>query len=363
MKVSVIGCGYIGKIHLTWLSGLENIKILAIDKKERHETLNKDMFPPELQDEIAANELQKIEFTKQLKFGDVNIVCINTPFDDSLNKLDTSNLFSVVNEFLRLTTSEILIIRSTLDQEFASHLRDLSCDRIFVMPEFLREGSAIVDFHRQDTLILGGCLPSIPKDHILFRFPVWKNFKYSTYAEAVAFKLLSNMYHAAKITLANEWGRVLKSNGFSSLKFHDMLGAFPELNFSEYYTKPGSPFGGPCLPKDTREFVNNLSGNINVIPLISSIITSNEEHTKFLCSLIKLQLSKNKAWFPITEFKFATNDDRDSPYVKIKEMLSSEGYIIAENRYLAEDDFIILPNKKYSEFAGSNTIYIDELIN
>ena len=106
-----------------------------------------------------------------------------------------------------------------------------------------------------------------------------------------------------------------------------------------------------------------MSGDKNVIPLISSIITSNEEHIKFMFGIVKSLLGENKAWFPVTEFKFATNDDRDSPYLVIKEMLSAEGYVRTERRYLAANDFIILPNKKYAKLAGDNTIYIDELIN
>ncbi len=72
-------------------------------------------------------------------------------------------------------------------------------------------------------------------------------------AESV--KHISNVFHAVKLTFANEAGAILAAYGVDAREALRLLCEDRVLNISPAYLRPGFAFGGSCLPKDVRSFV------------------------------------------------------------------------------------------------------------
>ena len=76
---------------------------------------------------------------------------------------------------------------------------------------------------------------------------------------------------------------------------------------------PGSAFGGSCLPKDVRgiqQFARSLNQDL---PVLNSIIHSNNSHICHIVDIIKSQQGKKVGFLGVT-FKTGTDDMRESPY-------------------------------------------------
>jgi len=138
-------------------------------------------------------------------------------------------------------------------------------------------------------------------------------------------KYVDNSWHALKIGFANEVGNLCKS---FALDAHEVMKIFcrdEKLNISPAYLLPGFAFGGSCLPKDLRALAYHAKMNDLELPIMASILPSNEIQVARGLQLIMDNGHKRIGVLGFS-FKAGTDDLRESPVVEIIERLIGKGY-------------------------------------
>ncbi len=140
-------------------------------------------------------------------------------------------------------------------------------------------------------------------------------------------KYVDNTWHAVKVAFANEIGKLCKAMSVDS---HDVMNIFVKdlkLNLSPYYLKPGFAFGGSCLPKDVRGMEGLAKRNGVTLPLVSSLLPSNDGQLEHAFNLVRASGRKKVGVLGIT-FKSGTDDLRESPIIELIGMLSEAGVAV-----------------------------------
>jgi len=218
-------------------------------------------------------------------------------------------------------------------------------------PEFMREGSAIDDFLQPSHTIFGAAQPvelkplrelykDLPGPRFETSIPVAEMVKYA-----------SNAFHAMKIGFANEIGTLCKHLEVDTESVTRIFTSDTKLNISPAYLSPGFAFGGSGLPKDVRALTHRAKELDLRLPLIESILSSNDEHLGRAAEMI-LQTGKTKIAMLGLSFKSATDDLRESPHVRLVKRLLGEG-----RRVQIWYDHVSL-----GRLVGSNRQYIEEVI-
>ena len=194
-------------------------------------------------------------------------------------------------------------------------------------PEFLREGTAVYDFNHPPKTVIGqidsasGDLVASLYAHLdapLIRTDI-------NVAEMI--KYADNIWHALKVSFGNEIGQICKSLGIDSHKVMDIFCQDTKLNISPYYLSPGFAFGGSCLPKDVRALTYKGKTMDLQLPVLNSILPSNQIHIEIGLRMI-LKAGNKKIGFLGFSFKQGTDDLRESPIIELIERLLGKGYDI-----------------------------------
>jgi UDPglucose 6-dehydrogenase len=217
---------------------------------------------------------------------DAIFVCVSTP-EGRHGRLDCENVRAVLERLASARFAQPVAIRSTVRvgfMEAATH--DFPSLRLVYFPEFLRERSRLQWSACPDRLVLGGN----PRDceAILSCFDWVENAPrlLMTFREAELGKLAHNAYIATKVSFTNEIERTCEANGASAAQVMRVVTADRRVQ-SEEHLRPGlGPYGGSCVPKDTRELLaatnsrlllaveevnNRLRGGVSAIASVSDL--------------------------------------------------------------------------------------------
>ncbi|MCY4744642.1 nucleotide sugar dehydrogenase [Pelomonas sp. UHG3] len=373
MKVSVFGLGYVGAVSCACLPELGH-DVIGVDINPLKVQLIASGQSPVVEEGIeeligAAVKAGKLTATNDVAAAvqgtEVSLISVATPslpnYMPDLTALDAV-VGQIGAEIAKKDGHHTLVIRSTVAPgttraRIAPLLEQAAGrkigDRLSLVfnPEFLREGSSVADFHNPPQTIVGS-LDEAGVDVMKRLYTgVPGSFVAADVGVAESVKYLCNVFHALKIVFANEAGAVLKEAGLDS---RDVLALFCEdkqLNISKAYLRPGFAFGGSCLPKEVKGFLTIAREQGVDIPVLGSLLTSNDAHIGRAFDLIAANGRKPVALFGLA-FKPGTDDLRDSPLVVLAEKLLGKGFDLA-----IYDKFV-----KIARLLGKNKEYIDREI-
>jgi len=336
VKLAILGLGFVGTTSLIGFTKL-GFEVCGIEKnQERLQGFIKGKIPfydRELQERF--NEYKGIMFSENIREVDDDIkdflICVETPLVD--NTLDLSSVKEVVEDICTTFKNKNIWLRSTTDNpdeiKLLSETVSKSKNRLFLYPEFMREGSCWKDFFDPAFTILAG--NDVEKTYFYEKLKHhFKNTFTCNLAEAITVKIASNAFHALKVTFANELKFLRYSNQINLKKVMEIFTSDTKLNISKKYLSPGEPFSGPCLKKDTLALSSSLNDEIRESSIIRQIDESNEKQIEIMVMKIMNINEKNIGFYGL-EFKKGSGDIRNSYLIRIIKKLSDKNIFIYDN--------------------------------
>jgi GDP-mannose 6-dehydrogenase len=352
MNIAIIGLGYVGIVTGTCLSSIgHRVYGCDISQKKVNLLLNGTMpFLEPGSDELLEQGLSRKTFFAAtdinlvLDNADTVFICVGTPSkkDGSVNLSFLEKVTEQIGEYLHKTSRWIgVCVRSTIPVGTIGNIviptLEVSSGKISgkdfgvaFCPEFLREGNAIDDFLNPPVTVVA----STDKRMQLEMTKLWRtlpgNFSILnvSFENAEMCKYAANAFHALKISFANEIGLLSTQFGADGKKVMDILISDTTLNISPKYLKPGFAFGGSCLPKDLRALEAMAAQSEIKLPLIESILTSNDSIIDINAKMI-LRYGRGVLGFAGITFKDGTDDLRESSVLKLIYLLHDQGKQIA----------------------------------
>jgi GDP-mannose 6-dehydrogenase len=372
-SISVFGLGYVGSVSAACFAHVGH-QVIGVDvSPAKVEALSAGRSPiveARMSELMAEGQKSgRLRATTDpavaVRESDISFVCVGTPSLRS-GKLDLGYVERVVREIgaalKQKKSHHVIVLRSTVlpgtteslvipAVEEASGLRAGVDFSVCYNPEFMREGSAVADFHQPPYTILGA---QNPKDLALLRElyrtvsgPVFE----TSIQVAEMVKYVSNAFHALKVTFANEVGTLCQHLGLDTEAVTRIYTSDTKLNISPAYLSPGFAFGGSCLPKDLRALAYRAKELDLALPLLDSVLRSNAIHVDRAVDAV-LRTNKKKIAVLGLSFKAGTDDLRESPQVQVIKRLLGEG---CQVRVWDRDVSL-------GRLAGSNRQYIEEVI-
>jgi UDPglucose 6-dehydrogenase len=170
LKISVIGCGYVGLVTGACLADTGNdVVCVDVDQAKIDQLLagGVPIYEPGLADLIErARENGCIDFTSDrrrgVEHGDVIFITVGTPMSES-GEADLSYVYSVADDIgSHMDRYKVVVDKSTVPVGTADEVRAIIRNKakhefdVVSNPEFLKEGTAIADFMKPDRVVIGG---------------------------------------------------------------------------------------------------------------------------------------------------------------------------------------------------------------
>ena len=346
-SVSVFGLGYVGVVCSACLYQRGH-SVIGVDVNEekvdivssgRSPIVEKDVEAM-LEEGVNAGRIRATTDSREAVLGsEISFVCVGTP-SKANGSLDLTFVEKVSREIGAALREKhiyhIVVIRSTvlpgtIEGIVVPALEETSGKKagegfgVAMNPEFLRESTAVYDFNNPPKTVVGA-LSEADADSVLDLYEGLPGFTVKTSIKvAEAVKYTDNVFHALKVTFANEIGMICKSLGIDSHAVMDIFCQDTKLNLSPYYLKPGFAFGGSCLPKDVRALTYK-AGRLDIdTPVLNAITESNRKQIDRALRHV-IGVGKKRIGVLGFAFKSGTDDLRESPVVELIELLIGKGY-------------------------------------
>jgi GDP-mannose 6-dehydrogenase len=373
MKISVIGLGYVGTVAAGCLARMGH-DVVGVDIEQRKVDLIAQGRSPIVEPEIGEILRQQVlaghlhattDVTAAVRHADIAMICVGTPAMPG-GGLELGYLKRVAEQIGAALREHpgapIIVVRSTVLPgttrehvvpilEKVSGLHAGADFGVCMNPEFLREGSAVADFHNPQMTVIGeinrasgdvlaSICADLPGEIVRTELETAEMVKYTC-----------NAWHALKIGFANETGTLCKAYGVDSHRVMDIVCMDRKLNISTAYMRPGFAFGGYCLPKDLRALLSAGRRAEVATPILSAVLPSNDLQIERAVEAV-VATGHHKVGILGISFKAGTDDLRGSPVVELAERLLGKGF----------DLRVYDSNVNLARVNGANRNYIVERI-
>ncbi len=294
MRLTVIGCGYVGLVTGACLAAAGHEVFCTDIDANRIDQLKSGKVPiyEEHLDRVLKSAVadKKISYTadagEAIRSGEVIFICVGTPPKDT-GEADLSAIDHVARQIAQeARTPKLVIEKSTvpaltgmqLQKALAAYSGKVNF-QVASNPEFLREGTAVYDFFHPDRIVVGVEDPAsadklrevyAPILQRKFRCPIHTancptgtrgELLITTISSAELIKHASNSFLALKISYANVIADLCERIGADVEEVTHAMGLDPRIGTQ--FLKAGLGFGGFCFPKDIQAFIH-LASSVGV---------------------------------------------------------------------------------------------------
>jgi len=336
--VAVIGAGYVGLPTAATLAHFGHRVVLAEREPAKLSALRAGRMPivEAGLDELVAGVVAagNLSFTESavdaVAGAEFVFLCVATP-QSADGSADLSYVEAAAKEIGdSLQSGAIVVNKSTVPVGSADMVeRVIGRSDIGVVsnPEFLREGTAVVDSLNPDRIVVGANdARAAAKVGELFsstRAPLIVTD--ATTSETI--KYASNAFLATKLSFVNALAGLCEEVGADARDVLLGLGYDKRIGFE--FLRPGPGWGGSCLPKDTRALLH-IAGEAGYdFSLLAGAIASNDEQLSRVVGKVEAACGGSADGATIAvwglTFKAGTDDRRDSPSLQIAHRLADLG--------------------------------------
>ncbi len=339
MKLSVIGCGYVGLVSGVCFADAGHDVICIDNNPEKINSLQNNKVPiyePGLEELLLKNSINFIlNIGKEIENSDIILIAVGTPTSDS-GEADLSQIFQCAEEIGNfINPGTLVIVKSTVPvgtcDEIEKIIHENSTHSDFTVvsnPEFLREGNAISDFVNPDRIVVG-LKDNNKKDIILDLYSkiISKDkILFTTRRSSELIKYASNSMLAMRIIFINEIADLCEKIGADVTDIAKGMGL--DQRIGPHFLEPGPGFGGSCFPKDARALIESGKKFNAPQSLLESVIEGNEKRKKNISKKVLEKLDtkveKEVGILGVT-FKAETDDIREAPSLIVIPDLIKEG--------------------------------------
>jgi UDPglucose 6-dehydrogenase len=349
MKISVVGCGYLGAVHAASMVQLGH-DVVGIDvdlsKVDVLQHGKAPFFEPGFDDLLAESlSTGRLAFSADVRAAadaQVHFVCVGTPQKPGEYAADLRDIEAAVESLVPVLRPGSLVVgKSTVPVGTAARLAErIGVEAPQAMlawnPEFLREGFAVHDTLHPDRLVYG--LPddaSADRAHALLdevyaRIVAEGTPKVVTdYATAEMVKTAANSFLATKISFINAMAELCEATGADVTQLADAIGYDDRIG--RKFLNAGLGFGGGCLPKDIRAFMAR-AGELGADQALTFLREVDNINMRRRIRMVELArevcdgslLGKRIAVLGAA-FKPNSDDIRDSPALNVAAQLQLQG--------------------------------------
>jgi UDPglucose 6-dehydrogenase len=340
--ICVVGVGYVGLVTGTCFADLGN-QVTALDiNEERIANLKQGILPiyePGLEEMVKRNvSAGRLSFTtdyrEALEGAEFAFIAVGTP-EGVDGEADLQYVRAASESIAQNMTGPLIIVnKSTVPVGTGDWVSDIVRSKqlkpipfsVVSCPEFLREGSAIVDFMNPARTVLGSldrnAANRVADLHLSLRAPIMV----TDLRTAEMIKYASNAFLATKISFINEIANICEALGADVKEVAAGMGYDPRIG--KQFLDAGLGYGGSCFPKDVKAlaYMANVQGRHP--QLLQTVMDINRDQRRLVVSKVRELvggLDGKMIGLLGLAFKPNTDDMRDAPSIEIARALQAEG--------------------------------------
>jgi len=340
--IAIVGVGYVGLVSAAGFADLGN-RVIALDiNEERIKSLKKGIMPiyePGLDELVERNVAsERLSFTtsypEAIKGADFVFIAVGTPSGVD-GEADLKYVKSAAESVAKVMDGPLIVVnKSTVPVgtgDWVAEIIRTSQPKpipfaVVSCPEFLREGSAILDFMNPARTVLGSqdyeAADKVAQLHLPLRAPIM----ITNLRTAEMVKYASNAFLATRISFINEIANICEELGADVKEVSTGMGY--DARIGPYFLDAGLGYGGSCFPKDVKALAHMADEKGRHPQLLQAVMDINDDRRRLLVEKIREGVGdfegKVIGVLGLT-FKPNTDDLRDAPALDIAERLLKGG--------------------------------------
>ena len=392
MKITVIGTGYVGLVTGTCFSEMGN-KVYCVDiDTDKIENLKKGIIPiyePGLEELVIKNyKTGDLNFISQLKEGlndsDICFIAVGTPMGED-GSADLQYVLAAAKQIGQLMSHDMIVVdKSTVPVGTAAKVKKTIIEElekrnvnynVYVVsnPEFLKEGSAVVDFMSPDRVVVGSDNQEVIRTMKELYAPFTKNherFIIMDICSAEMTKYAANAMLATRISFMNEMANLCEKVGADINNVRNGIGSDSRIGYSFLY--PGCGYGGSCLPKDVNALIKTADDYGYDSRILKEVKLVNDRQKSALVNKVVERFGSDLSGYTFAvwglAFKPETDDMREAPSVVIINSLIELGAKIntydpkamnaAKEYYFKDETNIRFLDNKYEALNNADAMVL-----